>query len=129
MAVPSFLLGVMLRGLVDPEGCSASTHFHSPFDLPLGRVGMTEAQVRATGRKILVAKRPLSRVSLAVEKGETQGFMSSSEAMVGSLSAIAILGAILAYARGEDPTRQLFIHAGLRHGARARSWLIFRTEV
>ena len=84
MAVPSFLLGAMLRGLVDREGYTASTHFHSLFDLQLGRVGMTEAQVRATGRKILVAKRPLSRVSRAVEKGETQGFMSSSEAMVGT---------------------------------------------
>ena len=96
MAVPSFLLGAILRGLVDPKGYTASTHFHSLFDLPLGRVGMTEAQVRATGHKILVAKRPLSRVRRAVEKGETQGFMSSSEAMVGSLLAIAILVAIFA---------------------------------
>ncbi len=48
--------------------------------------------------------------------------------MVGSLSAIAILVAILAEARGKDPTRQLFIHAGLRHGAQVRRWLILRTE-
>ncbi|MDA2913460.1 FAD-containing oxidoreductase [Acidobacteriia bacterium AH_259_A11_L15] len=46
------------------------------IDPPLGRVGMTEAQVRKSGRKALVAKRPMTRVSRAVEKSETQGFMS-----------------------------------------------------
>lgn len=45
------------------------------IDPPLGRVGMTEAQARATGRKVLVGKRPMTRVGRAVEKGETQGFM------------------------------------------------------
>ena len=45
------------------------------IDPPLGRAGMTEAQVRASGRKALVATRPMSRVSRAVGKGETQGLM------------------------------------------------------
>ena len=36
---------------------------------------MTETQVRESGRKALMEKRPMSRVSRAVEKGETQGFM------------------------------------------------------
>ena len=45
------------------------------IDPPLGRVGMTETQVRESGRNALIAKRPMSRVSRAVEKGETQGFM------------------------------------------------------
>ena len=45
------------------------------IDPPLGRAGMTEDQLRASGRKALIAKRPMSRVSRAVEKGETQGFM------------------------------------------------------
>ena len=45
------------------------------IDPPLGRVGMTETQVRESGRSALIAKRPMSRVSRAVEKGETQGFM------------------------------------------------------
>ena len=44
-------------------------------DPPLGRAGMTEADVRRTGKPALVAKRPMTRVSRAVEKGETQGFM------------------------------------------------------
>ncbi|MFQ5923758.1 MAG: FAD-containing oxidoreductase [Anaerolineales bacterium] len=45
------------------------------IDPPLGRAGMTEAQVRQSGRKALIGKRPMTRISRAVEKGETQGFM------------------------------------------------------
>ena len=45
------------------------------IDPPLGRAGMTEAEVRKTGRKALLGKRPMTRVGRAVEKGETQGFM------------------------------------------------------
>jgi len=36
---------------------------------------MTEAQVRASRRKALIGKRPMTKVSRAVERGETQGFM------------------------------------------------------
>jgi pyruvate/2-oxoglutarate dehydrogenase complex dihydrolipoamide dehydrogenase (E3) component len=45
------------------------------IDPPLGRAGMTEAQVRQSGRKALMATRPMTRVGRAYEKGETQGFM------------------------------------------------------
>ena len=45
------------------------------IDPPLGRAGMTETEVRKSGRKALIARRPMARVSRAVEKGETQGFM------------------------------------------------------
>jgi pyruvate/2-oxoglutarate dehydrogenase complex dihydrolipoamide dehydrogenase (E3) component len=44
-------------------------------DPPLGRAGMTETEVRKSGRKALIAKRQMECVSRAVEKGETQGFM------------------------------------------------------
>jgi pyruvate/2-oxoglutarate dehydrogenase complex dihydrolipoamide dehydrogenase (E3) component len=44
-------------------------------DPPLGRAGMTEAQARQSGRRVLMAKRPMTRVGRAIEKGETQGFM------------------------------------------------------
>jgi pyruvate/2-oxoglutarate dehydrogenase complex dihydrolipoamide dehydrogenase (E3) component len=44
-------------------------------DPPLGRAGMTEAEVRKSGRKALIGKRPMTRVARAVEKGEAQGFM------------------------------------------------------
>ena len=44
-------------------------------DPPLGRVGMSEADIRKSGLKALVGKRPMSRVARAVEKGETRGFL------------------------------------------------------
>jgi pyruvate/2-oxoglutarate dehydrogenase complex dihydrolipoamide dehydrogenase (E3) component len=44
-------------------------------DPPLGRAGMTEAQARQSGRRVLIGKRPMARVGRAIEKGETQGFM------------------------------------------------------
>ncbi len=47
------------------------------IDPPLGRVGMTEREVRGSGRKALIATRPMTRVARAVEKGETQGFMKA----------------------------------------------------
>jgi pyruvate/2-oxoglutarate dehydrogenase complex dihydrolipoamide dehydrogenase (E3) component len=45
------------------------------IDPPLGRAGMTEAEVRKSGRKALIGKRSMTRVGRAVEKGETDGFM------------------------------------------------------
>jgi pyruvate/2-oxoglutarate dehydrogenase complex dihydrolipoamide dehydrogenase (E3) component len=44
-------------------------------DPPLGRVGMSEAEIRKAGIKARVGKRPMSRVARAVEKGETKGFL------------------------------------------------------
>jgi pyruvate/2-oxoglutarate dehydrogenase complex dihydrolipoamide dehydrogenase (E3) component len=45
------------------------------IDPPLGRAGMTEAEVRKSGRKALMGTRPMTKVGRAVEKGESQGFM------------------------------------------------------
>ena len=45
------------------------------IDPPLGRVGMTDTEIRKSGRRALVGIRPMTRVGRAVEKGETQGFM------------------------------------------------------
>ena len=45
------------------------------IDPPLGRCGLTEAQVRKSGRKALIGKRAMTKVGRAVEKGETLGFM------------------------------------------------------
>ena len=44
-------------------------------DPPLGRVGLTEAAVRKSGKPALIGTRPMTKVARAVEKGETQGFM------------------------------------------------------
>lgn len=62
-------------------------------DPPLGRVGMTLAQARKSGRKLLIGKRPMSRVGRAIEKGETQGFMSVvADAQTRRILGAAILG-------------------------------------
>lgn len=45
------------------------------IDPPLGRCGLTEAQVRAAGYRALIGTRPMTRIGRAVEKGETQGFL------------------------------------------------------
>ena len=44
-------------------------------DPPLARVGMTEREVRATGRPALAGKMMMARVGRARERSETQGFM------------------------------------------------------
>jgi pyruvate/2-oxoglutarate dehydrogenase complex dihydrolipoamide dehydrogenase (E3) component len=62
-------------------------------DPPLGRVGMTEAQARATGRRLLIGRRPMTRVGRAIEKGETQGFMMAiADAETHQILGAAILG-------------------------------------
>ena len=63
------------------------------IDPPLGRAGMTEAEIRKSGRKTLVGKRPMTRVGRAVEKGETQGFMKITvDADTRQILGAAILG-------------------------------------
>lgn len=62
-------------------------------DPPLGRVGMTEAEARQTGRGLLVGRRPMTRVGRAIEKGETQGLMKVvADADTKELLGAAILG-------------------------------------
>ena len=45
------------------------------IDPPLARVGMSERQVRGSGKPALMGKRAMTRVSRAIEKGETFGFI------------------------------------------------------
>ena len=60
----------------DPRRVSDRIRTYALFiDPPLGRAGMTEAEVQKSGRKALIGKRPMTKVGRAVEKGETQGFM------------------------------------------------------
>jgi pyruvate/2-oxoglutarate dehydrogenase complex dihydrolipoamide dehydrogenase (E3) component len=44
-------------------------------DPPLGRIGLSEKEIKDKGIEALVGKRPMTRVARAVEKGETQGFL------------------------------------------------------
>lgn len=45
------------------------------IDPPLGRAGLTEREVRASGRRALIGKMAMTRVGRARERSETQGFM------------------------------------------------------
>jgi pyruvate/2-oxoglutarate dehydrogenase complex dihydrolipoamide dehydrogenase (E3) component len=69
---------IVAANLLDSDARRVSdriTAYGLYIDPPLGRAGMTEREVRASGRKALVGQRPMTRVGRAVEKGETQGFM------------------------------------------------------
>ena len=60
----------------DPRRISDRIPCYALFiDPALGRVGMSEREVRASGRKALLGKMPMQRVGRAREAGETQGFM------------------------------------------------------
>ena len=83
----------------DPRGVSDRiTTYALYIDPPLGRAGMTVGQVRASGRKALVGKRPMTRVGRAVEKGETQGFMK----VVVDADTHQILGAAILGVGGDE---------------------------
>ncbi|MDH3639267.1 MAG: FAD-containing oxidoreductase [Gammaproteobacteria bacterium] len=45
------------------------------IDPPLGRIGMTEREARASGRRVSMGKRMMTRVGRAREFGDTRGFM------------------------------------------------------
>ncbi|MFZ0817716.1 MAG: FAD-containing oxidoreductase [Candidatus Sulfotelmatobacter sp.] len=63
------------------------------IDPPLGRCGMTDAEIRKSGRRALAVKYPMSKVSRAYEKGETQGFIKICvDAETKQILGAAILG-------------------------------------
>jgi pyruvate/2-oxoglutarate dehydrogenase complex dihydrolipoamide dehydrogenase (E3) component len=78
----------------DPRKVSDRITTYALFiDPPLGRAGMTDAQVKTSGRKALVASRPMTQVLRAVEKGESQGFMKVAvDAESKQILGAAILG-------------------------------------
>ena len=60
----------------DPRRVSDRIQAHALYiDPPLGQVGLTETEVRRTGKPALIGTRPMTKVGRAVEKGETLGFM------------------------------------------------------
>ncbi len=68
------------------------------IDPPLGRVGLTVEQARASGRPLLKGTRPMSRVGRAIEKGETLGFMT----LVADRETRRILGAAILGTGGDE---------------------------
>ncbi|MDQ0559324.1 pyruvate/2-oxoglutarate dehydrogenase complex dihydrolipoamide dehydrogenase (E3) component [Rhizobium mesoamericanum] len=68
------------------------------IDPPLGRVGMSEREARATGRKIMISTRPMSRVGRANERAETKGFMK----VIADAETQQILGAAILGIEGDE---------------------------
>jgi pyruvate/2-oxoglutarate dehydrogenase complex dihydrolipoamide dehydrogenase (E3) component len=63
------------------------------IDPPLGRCGMTDAEIRKSGSGALAVKYPMSKVGRASEKGETQGFIKiCADAETKQILGAAILG-------------------------------------
>ncbi len=95
------------------------------IDPPLGRVGMNDTQARASGRPLLLAKRPMSRVSRAIEKGETQGFMK----VVADAATKKILGAAILGTGGDEAIHGVLdiINAGVTYDVLQRAMPIHPT--
>jgi len=68
------------------------------IDPPLGRVGMSEREVRASGRAALLGTIPMERVNRARECGETLGFMK----VLVDASTKTVLGAALLGLHGDE---------------------------
>lgn len=68
------------------------------IDPPLGRVGMTEAEARKSGKNCLVGRMDMTRVGRAVERGETLGFMK----VLVDADSRQILGASILGASGDE---------------------------
>jgi pyruvate/2-oxoglutarate dehydrogenase complex dihydrolipoamide dehydrogenase (E3) component len=73
------------------------------IDPPLGRVGLTEDQVRKAGRRALAGRRPMTKVSRAVEKGEPRGFMK----IVVDADTHEILGAAILGVGGDEAVHSI----------------------
>lgn len=83
----------------DPRRISDRIPTYGLFiDPPLGRAGMTEAEIRRRGRRALIGKRPMTKVGRAIEKGESQGFMK----IVVDAESKEILGAAILGVGGDE---------------------------
>ena len=82
-------------------------------DPPLGRVGLSEKEIKEKGIKALVGKRPMSRVARAVEKGETNGFLKIHVEQ----GSQRILGAALLGTGADESVHSLLdaVYSGMRY--------------
>jgi pyruvate/2-oxoglutarate dehydrogenase complex dihydrolipoamide dehydrogenase (E3) component len=81
------------------------------IDPPLGRVGKTETEARAAGRRLLIGRRPMTRVARAIEKGDTRGLMK----VVVDAETRKILGAAILGTGGDEAIHGILdvMNAGL----------------
>jgi pyruvate/2-oxoglutarate dehydrogenase complex dihydrolipoamide dehydrogenase (E3) component len=73
------------------------------IDPPLGPIGMTEQEVRASGRPALIGKRMMTRVGRAREFGETRGFIK----ILVDAETEQILGAAILGLKGDEAVHSL----------------------
>ena len=80
-------------------------------DPPLGRVGMTEKQALAAGKKVLKATQPMAKISRAKEMGETKGFAK----LLVDAETDLILGASILGAGGDEIINMFaaIMHSGI----------------
>jgi pyruvate/2-oxoglutarate dehydrogenase complex dihydrolipoamide dehydrogenase (E3) component len=88
----------------DPRRLSDRIACYALFiDPALGRVGMTEVEAQASGKRVLRAKMPMQRVGRAREAGETQGFMK----VLVDADSQRILGAAILGLNGDEVVHSL----------------------
>ncbi len=89
-------------------------------DPPLGRVGMTERDARASGRRVGLARFEMENLTRAVLDGETAGLIK----MLVDLDTEEILGAATLGLTGDEiiATISIMMHAGVPYTA-FRTWL------
>ena len=88
----------------DPRRISDRIPCYALFiDPALGRIGLSETEARASGRKLLRAKMPMQRVGRAREAGETQGFMK----VVVDADSQRLLGAAILGLNGDEVVHSL----------------------
>jgi pyruvate/2-oxoglutarate dehydrogenase complex dihydrolipoamide dehydrogenase (E3) component len=88
----------------DPRKLSDRIPCYALFtDPPLGRIGMTAAEVAKSGRESLTGKMAMSDVNRAVERGETQGFMK----IIVDANSHEILGAAILGLNGDEVVHSL----------------------
>ncbi|MGB7196045.1 MAG: FAD-containing oxidoreductase [Collimonas pratensis] len=95
------------------------------IDPPLARIGMTEREVRASGRPALVGTMQMARVGRARERSETQGYMS----VLVDAETKKILGAMLLGIEGDEVIHSLLdvMYAGAPYTVTQRAMHIHPT--
>jgi pyruvate/2-oxoglutarate dehydrogenase complex dihydrolipoamide dehydrogenase (E3) component len=72
-------------------------------DPPLGRAGLTEQEARQRGRRVAIGSRSMTRVSRAIEKGESKGLMK----IVVDADSREILGAAILGVGGDEVMHEI----------------------
>ena len=110
----------------DPRRVSDRINAYALFtDPPLGRAGMTAAEVKKSGRKALIGTMEMSRVGRARERGETLGFMK----VLVDAETKKILGASLLGIEGDEVVHSILdvMYAGAPYTTMQRAMHIHPT--